>query len=1030
MNPPLPNLRQYLQHHLDVIPEAVASDIIKILDILDNKKRYFLDLCKTLSASRVRIGEDDANALCEDTNRIEAVEGSFTSNIITLLDECHLGHSDTNDIMHFIAKWTDYLLREYSSDKYRGITDKMNSMQKSGHAALATQSVSDDFDQNVLSLYENPSINETSPLAKPSLLPTKCQPPRSRGAVKLPCPGSFRPSTCPPGTIYNWQCCECLRCLEYGFDDHFYCECGKSAAEWFTFQCGHFKHGAQYIGFRPNVLVGMLENLKPFKEINILILGETGVGKSTWINGFVNCITYATLEEALVEPVYLIPARFKTYDDDYNEQTVTMGKSENEDETPGQSSTQMPKTYVIRKDDSIIRLIDTPGIGDTRGAEQDKKNFQLIMKHLANYETLHGICMLLKPNSARLTAMVQFCIKELLIHLHRSACENLVFVFTNTRSTFYRPGDTYPALQQLIGNAKDAGHHLNINLGVDIVYCVDNEAVRFMAAVKCGIAFGDSEKEHFSESWKISVAETDRLLQYLSKRTPHQLRQTLSLNEARQFVLTLTEPLAHITKNIQTNILAAEEANEVLQREKSNKDLQRKLYIPSIKLQHVPLSYTRTVCVAPKCTKIVGQKVNYVTWCHEHCNCVSGVSRDSYPQPALQNCAAMDNSKMRCAKCGCSWEFHMQVDYEQREVMGLTLDEGVQTSLDQKHEHISSVQKTLDDFADRKSKLQAELDEIAGVASDLGCFLRTNAIIPYNDATEAYLCILIKTEEEKTATGGSRSGMENYQKAINLYREEKRIIEEALTKGSKHSQATATDFKTALKTLYNLPINGGAIKQLVDAVDSENKSEMEFSETLHNPIPRNRNKQETKSCVIPQHSPRSLNGRPENADTRGPLVVNRDGSSVLGVSPGFHPVLNGTMYQAQSLPYALRMPRPITNIQPSDINQRLNIDAMNFPKPFKHSGGMPKQVGPQLHGTRQKIIARPAVIPRQGSEVPLQTYQNRLQQEPIHNRPALATVVASEPNDPPKSTLNRHKVDNGHIKMTQRHSKAEGKSQW
>ena len=55
----------------------------------------------------------------------------------------------------------------------------------------------------------------------------------------------------------------------------------------------------KFVKFEVDKLNESMIQLEPIKTINILMLGETGVGKSTWINGIANFLAYEKMENAI-----------------------------------------------------------------------------------------------------------------------------------------------------------------------------------------------------------------------------------------------------------------------------------------------------------------------------------------------------------------------------------------------------------------------------------------------------------------------------------------------------------------------------------------------------------------------------------------------------------------------------------------------------------------------------------------------------------------------------------------------------------
>ena len=125
----------------------------------------------------------------------------------------------------------------------------------------------------------------------------------------------------------EWMCDKCRENVRYNKStDKFYCKCGSSAPTDAQFCCSQLCHGVGFVKYNKSELLSQLSQLKPFKEINILILGETCVGKSTWINGFANYLHFDTLDNAMESKKLLsvIPATKFSFTDDEGRSTEIM----------------------------------------------------------------------------------------------------------------------------------------------------------------------------------------------------------------------------------------------------------------------------------------------------------------------------------------------------------------------------------------------------------------------------------------------------------------------------------------------------------------------------------------------------------------------------------------------------------------------------------------------------------------------------------------------------------------------------------
>ncbi|XP_063961104.1 uncharacterized protein LOC135155559 [Lytechinus pictus] len=425
--------------------------------------------------------------------------------------------------------------------------------------------------------------------------------------------------------------------------------------------------------------------------------------------------------------------------------------------------------------------------------------------------------------------MFRFCIQELLVQLHKSAKNNIVFCFTNARQTFYQPGDTLPVLNEEL-RKKNVG----IQATKDKYFCFDNEPFRFLACIKNGITFGEAEIATYSSSWDKSVEETHRLLQYVEcQLKPHRVRDTVGMNEARRIIIAMSKPLAEVANTINHNIDAARETKaKIALADNEISSLRADLKFKGYDIEREEVGYPKTVCAAPECVTYmpVGRsKVHntvYKTVCHSHC-LLKGVPIETTGNPKLAECWAMTDEY--CRECKHNYKQHMHLTYEIVITEKEFLSSKVQHQINKIRDTKSRRQAMVDEINKKVKELKEEQEIIMETGAKFGSFLRANALITYNDAVDEYLEMCIKQEKAKPVRFQKEGVLQNLETTKREYNKRREILDSAITDGASENIKTAQQVKELQEELFKLTHFGPKLEEFFDEI-----SVMHTSKTLTN----------------------------------------------------------------------------------------------------------------------------------------------------------------------------------------------------
>ncbi|XP_036439655.1 uncharacterized protein LOC118817076 [Colossoma macropomum] len=338
----------------------------------------------------------------------------------------------------------------------------------------------------------------------------------------------------------------------------------------------------------------------------ILMVGETGTGKTTQINTMVN---------------YFLGVKF--------EDKVWFEVTEEEKRDQRESQTSKITVYEIISEEKLssLTIIDTPGYGDTRGIDKDTeiaRNLHELFLHGTGVKDLDAVCLVLKASQNRISEFQRY-IFEAVLSLFGKDIEDIIVLFI-THSDGGPPTNALDAIKKE---------------KIPCCYDDENEPVHFLFNNR------QSEKQTkryeyvYKSSWEMAAGSVGEFFEFLKSRQRKSLTMTVSVLKERMQLEACVEGLK---ERIKYKEAKQSELTEVQKALKQNKEMIEK-----------DENFTFTVTTVHKeKINITGaswrnRKVTSCKECEENCheyNCWTAINANW--------CKIMEDNYCTVCNCHCS----------------------------------------------------------------------------------------------------------------------------------------------------------------------------------------------------------------------------------------------------------------------------------------------------------------------------------------------------------------------------------------
>ncbi|MBN3293057.1 STXA protein, partial [Polypterus senegalus] len=482
---------------------------------------------------------------------------------------------------------------------------------------------------------------------------------------------------------------------------------------------------------------GNRTSMKPSKTI--MVLGATGSGKSTLINGMVNFILGVQWEDDF---------RFKLI----HEETSR---------SQAESQTSFVTAYEMNYQDCFMvpysfTIVDTPGFGDTRGIDQDKQITEQIRECFSSpqgVQHINAVCFVVQASQTRLTHTQKYIFESILSIFGKDIANNILVLIT------FADGQRPPVLDAILES--------NIPLPKDV------EGSPLFFKFNNSSLFANNNETNSSDClmfnkmfWDMGARSMERFYTTLEKMDDKSLALTKEVLEERKHLETVVEGLRPQISNALSKLEVIRQTCDILNKHvtdiQSNRDFEYEVNVT----ETIRESIAGTGKFITNC-----QKCNFTC----HYPCLLPNDKDKI------RCAAMKNEVCTICPGKCEWNIHSNQQhrfiYETKKVKK-TYDE-----LKKKYEQAQGELMTTEQVLER---LQHELENVINLANKLitECHesikrLEEIALRPNPLSSPEYIELLIQAEEREAKPGWMeriKSLQEVKKKAIiiaNLSRNEK-----------------------------------------------------------------------------------------------------------------------------------------------------------------------------------------------------------------------------------------------------------------